>query len=115
MLEHNVQTNGVLRHNNKPSMTHNNNGEQDYAAVIDFDDESSMVQASQSHLDLGRAPYVVYGVKYIGLVSLVASTLMKLCEPMIDSDDDSPMGSAARGRHRRNHQPRRCACHRYVG
>ena len=27
-------------------------------------------QASGSHLDLGRVPYVLYGVKYIGLVSL---------------------------------------------
>ena len=26
--------------------------------------------ASDSHLDLGRAPYVLYGVKYIDLVSL---------------------------------------------
>ena len=26
--------------------------------------------ASGSHLDLGRAPYVLYGVKYIDLVSL---------------------------------------------
>jgi hypothetical protein len=25
--------------------------------------------ASDSHLDLGRAPYVLYGVKYIDLVS----------------------------------------------
>ena len=28
------------------------------------------VQARGSHLDLGRAPYVLYGVKYIDLVSL---------------------------------------------
>ena len=28
--------------------------------------------ASRSHLDLSRAPYVVYGVKYIDLVSLGA-------------------------------------------
>ena len=27
-------------------------------------------EASASHLDLGLAPYVLYGVKYIGLVSL---------------------------------------------
>ena len=26
--------------------------------------------ASDSHLDLGRAPYALYGVKYIDLVSL---------------------------------------------
>ena len=29
-----------------------------------------VLQASASHLDLGRAPYAVYGVKYIDLVSL---------------------------------------------
>ena len=28
------------------------------------------IMASVSHLDLGRAPYVLYGVKYIDLVSL---------------------------------------------
>ena len=28
-----------------------------------------MLQASDSHLDLGRAPYDLYGVKYIRLVS----------------------------------------------
>ena len=27
------------------------------------------MQASDSHLDVGRAPYVLYGVKYIDLVS----------------------------------------------
>ena len=27
-------------------------------------------EASDSHLDLSRAPYVLYGVKYIDLVSL---------------------------------------------
>ena len=31
-------------------------------------------QASDSHLDLGRAPYVLYGVKYIDLVSLDVPT-----------------------------------------
>ena len=35
-------------------------------------------QASDSHLDLGRAPYALYGVKYIDLVSPV----VKLCELM---------------------------------
>ena len=29
--------------------------------------------AGGSHLDLGRALYVLYGVKYIGLVSLACS------------------------------------------
>ena len=29
-------------------------------------------KASQPHLDLGRAPYAMYGVKYISLVSPVA-------------------------------------------
>ena len=34
--------------------------------------------ASRSHLDLSRAPYVVYGVKYIDLLSLCALPLYSL-------------------------------------
>ena len=30
----------------------------------------AVLQASDSHLDLGRAPYDLYGVKYIDLVAL---------------------------------------------
>ena len=34
-----------------------------------------MLPASDSHLDLGRASYVLYGVKYIGLVSVAQKML----------------------------------------
>ena len=32
-----------------------------------------LITASGSHLDLGRAPYALYGVKYIDLVSLLTT------------------------------------------
>ena len=34
--------------------------------------EQDVLNASDSHLDLGHVPYVLYRVKYIGPVSLVA-------------------------------------------
>ena len=40
----------------------------EYMEMVDAEREQS--QASDSHLDLDRAPYVLYGVKYIDLVSL---------------------------------------------
>ena len=33
--------------------------------------------ASQPHIDLDRAPYVLYGVKYIGLVSLAPLSTLR--------------------------------------
>ena len=36
-------------------------------------------QACGAHLDLGRAPYVSYGVKYIDLVSLELKMLLACC------------------------------------
>ena len=38
--------------------------------ILNGMDDMWGVQASGSHLDLDRVPYVLYGVKYIGLVSL---------------------------------------------
>ena len=40
------------------------------AAVTALTSELEVNEASGSHLDLSRAPYVLYGVKYIDLVSL---------------------------------------------
>jgi hypothetical protein len=37
-----------------------------------------VLQASVANLDLGRAPYVLYGVKYIDLVSLDATRPVNL-------------------------------------
>ena len=46
-----------------------NNGEQDMD-VIEVSNLNRQGESQVLHLDLGRAPYVLYGVKYIGLVSL---------------------------------------------
>ena len=41
-------------------------------------------EASDSHLDLSRVPYGLYGVKYICLVSLVLGT-RQACDSLIDA------------------------------
>ena len=44
-------------------------GQDDFETMVSWCWAST---SSVSHLDLGRAPYVLYGVKYIDLVSLVS-------------------------------------------
>ena len=45
-------------------------GQHSVTAQLLYDQDHVYIRASDSHLDLGRVPYVLYGVKYIDLVSL---------------------------------------------